>query len=444
MSSSEDEAVRRPGRGGRAYNGDVSDEDNANISAPENDQVDDNDDKDLFGSDSEPDVDERPHRTLDDSDLDSGDDEGRYDRKEDRMDLGEDEEDGFGEVKVMDLSLGRAPEPRSTNGQVYTMEIPNFLSLETEEFRPETYVAPPYSTAATSLCWRYDPNDQTSLQSNARIIQWEDGSFTLQLASNPKEQYRIASKPLAPLNKAGNYDATLDTHTYLAAAAETASVFKITSHLTHQLKPLPTNAETDDAIQRLQENLLAAGRGGKANANGSGIAIIDIKEDPELAGKRAEAAERLKAREDRKRQQYADREQNRTARRATYRPSRGGLTAAGLEDDDGMFATRPAKRRPRTNRHGEIYSDDEEEHGRRRQDSYEVDDFVADDDEELEEVEDEESLPDDEMDAEGEDDDEEIERAAPSPKRREVAAGGGSPPTRKKNRYRVEDDDDEE
>lgn len=59
MSSSEDEAVRRPGRGGRAYNGDVSDEeDNANISAPENDQADDNDDKDLFGSGSEPDLDE--------------------------------------------------------------------------------------------------------------------------------------------------------------------------------------------------------------------------------------------------------------------------------------------------------------------------------------------------------------------------------------------------
>ena len=58
MSSSEDEAVRRPGRGGRAYNDDVSDEDNAIISAPENDQADDNDDKDLFGSGSEPDLDE--------------------------------------------------------------------------------------------------------------------------------------------------------------------------------------------------------------------------------------------------------------------------------------------------------------------------------------------------------------------------------------------------
>lgn len=360
------------------------------------------------------------------------------------MDLAEDGDGGYEEtLKVMDLSLGRAPEPQNTNQEVYTMEMPNFLALETEEFRPETYVAPPYSTAATSLCWRYDPKDESQLQSNARIVQWEDGSLTLQLASNPKEQYRISSKPLAPLNKAGNYDPSLDTHTYLAAAAETASVFKITSHLTHQLKPLPSNAVTDDAIQRLQENLAAAsGRTTQRNAYGSGIAIIDINEDPELAGKRAEAAERLKAREDRKRQQYADREQNKTARRPTYRSSRGGLTAAGLEDDDGMLATRPVKKRPRPNRRGEIYSDDEEDHGRHRQDSYEVDDFVADDDEDLEEVDSADgSLPDDEADAEGESD---VEGPAQSPPRRTATGDAGSPPTRKKNRYRVEDDDDDE
>jgi RNA polymerase-associated protein LEO1 len=57
----------------------------------------------------------RPHKTLDDRELDSGDDEGRYDR----MDL-EDMEDGAdGEtLKVMDLNLARAPEPQSSTGEV--------------------------------------------------------------------------------------------------------------------------------------------------------------------------------------------------------------------------------------------------------------------------------------------------------------------------------------
>ena len=69
------------------------------------------------------------------------------------------------------------------------MRVPDFLSIEGEEFNPETYVPPPYQTAATSLCWRKDPADESLLQSNARIIKWEDGSMTLQLASAPLEQY---------------------------------------------------------------------------------------------------------------------------------------------------------------------------------------------------------------------------------------------------------------
>lgn len=55
-------------------------------------------------------------RKLDDVELDSGDDEGRYDRagspmEEDCMDYGR-------TLNIMDLSLGRAPEPETTDGQV--------------------------------------------------------------------------------------------------------------------------------------------------------------------------------------------------------------------------------------------------------------------------------------------------------------------------------------
>lgn len=347
------------------------------------------------------------------------------------------------------------------------MNIPSFLSLETEEFRPETYVPPPFSTAATSLCWRRDPNDPSKLQSNARIIQWEDGSLTLQLASNPKEQYRIVKKPLAPPNKSGGYDPTLDTHTYLAAAAETASVFRITSHLTQGLTVLPAGNETDDAVQKLQESLAAASRGSRGPSSKPGIAIIEVKEDPELASKRAEAAEREKLRADRRRQALAERENVRAAgRRAPYRPS-GGLTVGDLEDEDGMAATpaRPSKR-ARANRRGEIYSDDEDEYDRRtgrgRANEYDEDDgFLARDSEEesvASESESEEVLADEDMDAEGEIDEEVSppERSAPAAQRSETPrrAGtpaetaarpepSGSPSVRKKPRYVVEDDDDE-
>lgn len=51
--------------------------------------------------------------------MNSGDDEGRYDRTEDRMDYEGPGEGEFGEtVNIMDLGLGRAPEPATTNGEV--------------------------------------------------------------------------------------------------------------------------------------------------------------------------------------------------------------------------------------------------------------------------------------------------------------------------------------
>ncbi|XHF97007.1 hypothetical protein AWENTII_000613 [Aspergillus wentii] len=333
------------------------------------------------------------------------------------------------------------------------MPVPNFLSVETEEFNPETYVAPPYATAATSLCWRHDPNDSSLLQSNARVIRWEDGSMTLQLASAPKEQYRISTKPLAPLNKSGEYDTKLDSHVYLGAAAETSSVFRLTSHVTHGLTVLPTTVETDDAVQRLQESLAAATRGTKKTVDGS-APVIEVKEDPELAKRQAELAEREKLKAARRRQQLADRELDRGRRVGVSRTGGAGLTVGGLEDDDGLLTTRPRAKKPRRpNRRGEIHTDDEEDYdrrGRTREDEYdEDDDFLVGSDEEPEEVaddDDEDILEgDDDMDAEGE----EEEEARPTKSRPEKkgseseAAGGGTPPARKKNRYIVDDDDDE-
>lgn len=338
------------------------------------------------------------------------------------------------------------------------MAIPNFLSVETEEYNPETYVPPPYSTAATSLCWRYDPNDPSLLQSNARMIRWEDGSMTLQLASAPKEQYKTSIKPLAPLSKSGEYDPKLDSHVYLGAAAEAASVFRLTSHVTHGISILPSSIETDDAVQRLQESLAAAARGGKKTADGS-APVIEVKEDPELAKRQAEMAEREKLKAARRRQQLADRELDRGRRvGVSHRTGGAGLTVGSLEDDDGMRTT-SAKKQRKPNRRGEIYTDDEEDYdrrGRTREDEYDEDDgFLAPSDEEPEVADDDEEdeLADEDMDAEGEEEDvhparPDANEASVKPKRKSVEpddrlGASGSPPGRKKHRYVVDDDDDE-
>lgn len=56
---------------------------------------------------------------MDDEQLDSGDDEGRDDRR-DRMDVGADAGDfDEAEVNIMDVSLARAPEPVTSDGEVW-------------------------------------------------------------------------------------------------------------------------------------------------------------------------------------------------------------------------------------------------------------------------------------------------------------------------------------
>ncbi|KAH8425719.1 Paf1-complex subunit LEO1 [Aspergillus melleus] len=461
MSSSDEDVVRRPGRSsGAGQPASPSGSERSNpAAAPESpagldagNLNGDDDDADLFGSDGSDggfgNDDDQPKRILDDEELDSGDDEDRLDRTGERMDYEDGDQGEYQEtVNIMDLSLGRAPEPVTSNGEIYTMPVPNFLSVETEEFNPETYVAPPYSTAATSLCWRHDPDNDALLQSNARIIRWEDGSMTLQMASAPKEQYRISTKPLAPLNKSGEYDTKLDSHVYLGAAAETSSVFRLTSHLTHGLTVYPTTMETDDAVQRLQESLAAATRGSKKTADGS-APVIEVTEDPELAKRQAEMAEREKLKAARRRQQLADRELDRGRRVGVSRTGGAGLTVGGLEDDDGLLTTRPRAKKPRKpNRRGEIYTDDEDDYDRRghtREDEYDEDDgFLVGSDEEPEvadDDDDEDLLEDEDMDAEGDEDE-----PAAKPKQRRASPGeaAGTPPARKKNRFIVDDDDDE-
>ncbi|KAJ5761928.1 uncharacterized protein N7511_005310 [Penicillium nucicola] len=445
--SSDDEGVRRPGRTGSPAHS------NANDSGAENhtggNPMDEDDDADLFGSDGEGGLDDlnNDHRSINDEQLDSGDDEGRYDRREDRMDEAPDEEQIF---NVQDLDLARAPVPATNDGEVYSMRVPDFLSVEAEEFNPATYVPPPYSQAATSLCWRKDPENDALLQSNARMIRWEDGSVTLQLASAPLEQYRIASKSLAPLNKAGQYDTKLDSHVYLAAGLEAAQVFRLTSHVTHGLTILPTTLETDDAVQRLQESLAAAARGSKQTADGS-APIVDTKEDPELATRRAELMEKEAIKAERRRQQLADREADRGRRAGAPRSHGTGLSVGALEDG-GLLTTRPRAKPRRQNRRGEIYSDDEEDYSRgarNREDEYDEDDgFLVGSDEDIEEEEvddEEEELEDEDMDAEGEADDEvapaKAARSKPAPKPQ--GRSETPPAARKKNRYVVDDEDDE-
>lgn len=292
----------------------------------------------------------------------------------------------------------------------------------------------------------------------------------MQLASNATEQYELPAKPLAPPQRsplkptptATNrgpkggpaYDPRLDSHTYLIAPHELASIMRITNHVTTSLTVLPSADQNDDALIRLQESLAAATKGNKTTANG-GVGVINISEDPELAKKKAEVAEREKLRAQRRRQQQEDRERDRANRvlgRSGLRTSglNAGLTIHGLEDDDGMATTRarPSKPKRTARRRNSEYSDDEEDfrnRGRAGENEYDKDDgFLVGSDEEPELVPDESEEEEEMVDDLEEEEEEERKKKGKKGSPKRERGGDGGEGGRQKRRMVVHEDEDEE
>ncbi|KAI4245420.1 MAG: hypothetical protein L6R40_002480 [Gallowayella cf. fulva] len=468
-------------------------DDDAAIDGP-----DDAVDGDLFGEGSDADQDGKAEgspkrRKLDDEDLDSGDDDGRHDRLENGY--GEDEEQGEPhEENVADVRLPRHAIPRPSDGELYLFQMPKQLGIEPKPFHHSTFQPPTtdhhsddppsstfstYQTAISTARWRYSPTNPSKLQSNARVIRWEDGSLTVQVASNPCEQYVLSAKALAPpqsnppkptptskkssrtargiVPAADTYDGRLDAHTYLVTPHQSAQVLRITNHITASLTVQSSSVEDDEAIIRLQERMAAA-KANKVSGSEGGMQVKTIREDPELAKMKAEAAEKEKIKAQRKRQQQEERERDRAnrvlgrsglSRTGGYGGMGAGLTVGGLEDEDGMGPTsrlpaRQSKARKKPRRRNSEYSDDEDFRGRGRtkEDEYDEDDgFLVGSDEEPEIVEDdgeeEEELGSE--DAEGE----EVEEKPKKPAAKREATDDAAAGSRLKRRRVIEEDEDE-
>lgn len=358
--------------------------------------------------------------------------------------------------------------------------MPNFIGISPEGFTLKNYKPPTtdhhssdppsstfsaYQTSNNTIRWRHSPSDPEKTQSNARILRWSDGSLTLQLASNPREQFELAAKPLTqpqsnpskPTPTSLNhsrahgsvpYNSRLDSHTYLAAPHEFGEIVRLTNHITTSLAVKSSSNQDDEALARLQQSLAAAQKGNK-NTSVGGLAVISINEDPELAKKRAELAEKEKSRMQRRMQVQQDREStrnNNVLKRSGLRTGGmgAGLTIGGLEDDDGIATTKGRIGKPKSRksrRRNSEYSEDEEDfrgRGRTREDEYDEEDgFLVGSDEEPEVGE--ESEEEIEMGDDGEEEDgEDGEEKKPKKRNSEDAAGG-----RVKRRRVIEDEEEE-
>ncbi|KAL9597272.1 MAG: hypothetical protein Q9219_005253 [cf. Caloplaca sp. 3 TL-2023] len=486
-SGSEVEARFQNGVNGADHEADSASEDLENVN-----------DKDLFGDGSEADGPgsdggSAKRRRLDDEELDSGDDEDRQDRLEnDGIDGYSDGEEEQGETRsqnVAHIRLPRHPIPCPSDGELYLFQMPKHLGIEPKPFHHSTFQPPTtdhhsddapsstfssYQTAISTARWRYSPKTPSTMQSNARVIRWEDGSLTVQLASNAREQYALSAKALAPPqtsprkpvptakkpNRAAlvgaapePYDARLDSHTYLVTPHESAQILRITNHITASLAVQSNSVEDDDALIRLQERMAAA-KANKTSGEG-GVEMLTVKEDPELAKMKAEAAEKEKIKAQRKRQQQEERERDRANRvlgRSGLRTGGygigGGLTVGGLEGDDFTRPSRPNKPRKKPRRRNSEYSEDEDFRFRSRtkEDEYDEDDgFLVGSDEEPEIVDDA-SEEEEDADVELEDEDGEgkgvDEKVTPAVKR--AATDSGATSGRTKRRRVIQEDEDEE
>lgn len=374
------------------------------------------------------------------------------------------------------VSLDVCQSGHANRMQMYVLKVPDFMSLHPKAWKPSDFQPPaadhhsktpsttfsPYNTAMTTLRWRRSPTNPSELQSNARILRWSDGSLTVQLASDPTTQYEMSGNPLAPPQRNPikptptsitttskksaldeKYDEKKDSKTYLIAPYPAVGSLRVSHKITAGLKIKQSASVVDDAITQLQTSLAAASNASRVQGTSGDLMIVD--EDPELARRRAEIAEREKARARKRTDAQKERENERLGRASgRFGSGRGGgLNASMLEDEEelgfasqgrvskgGAKAKRPRQRRPNSE-----YSSDED-YGRKgfqsRADEYdEEDDFVAASDEEevVEDDDDEddgirEGTPkrsrgeDEDEDAAGEDDDEAPVQAAK--KRRKV------------------------
>ncbi|PSN73040.1 hypothetical protein BS50DRAFT_176901 [Corynespora cassiicola Philippines] len=391
-----------------------------NDHGPGIDDADDDDDDDLFGDGGDGDdgddgdVQEEPAaaRQLDDEDLDSGDDDGRNDRVEAQQHV-YDEEQEQQTFNFMDADIARHCIPEPTDNELYLLKVPRFLSVEPTAFSHKTFQPPStdhhsrgpasehfsaYDTALSTIRWRRSPSNPSQLQSNARINRWSDGSLTLQLASDPQNQYEINANMLAPpqlnpklptptqITSKPKQNQYKESYTYLVAPHEDASVVRVTNKFTTALSVVPTANTKDAALEKLQNDLAAAASRGRDEAD-QAISFIKVDEDPELLRAREEARFKESQKQARAREKHQMREAERANRalgRSGARSAGYGLSMGGLDENSRRGGAKKSKAK-------QDWSDDEDYgiRGKTREDDYdEEDDFIAASDEEPEIVED--------------------------------------------------------
>ncbi|KAI8913367.1 Leo1-like protein-domain-containing protein [Gorgonomyces haynaldii] len=173
--------------------------------------------------------------------------------------------------------------PLPENPNLFLVKLPNFLTIDPKPFDPreveeEDEMSPTIATKVENkVRWRYDPAKKGKKDSNARLVRWSDGSFSLMVGD---ELFEVSQTNIA------------DNQNYLISQHPKEGFFKTQARLNTLMSFRPSS------ITSLTHKKLTMAIASKhAHANAKVAKIIATKEDPEK--QQAEAArienERLKA-----------------------------------------------------------------------------------------------------------------------------------------------------
>ena len=283
------------------------------------------------------------------------------------------------------------------------MRVPDFLTIDPTPFdgarvTPLTVAETEsrFEKAASTI--RYKKNASGDLESNALFNRWSDGSVTISIGD---VVYELMAKPLAPkIYK--DYQDVLDSHTYLATPHVDSQLMQIVGHVNNTFTVVPNADLQAKAVAKLRETMAKSGR---HNDHKDVANQIVRTEDPETQKRKAEQAERERNKLAKRKEQAAQR----TEQRIRGPPTLG----MGIGGSAGKVKRAPAKKARA--RRDDYDSEEEMERGRgRREDEYDMeDDFLAASDEEEERAGEEDS-------------EEEYERNSPPRAKKQKRAKKGS------------------
>ncbi|KAI8577396.1 hypothetical protein K450DRAFT_252239 [Umbelopsis ramanniana AG] len=146
----------------------------------------------------------------------------------------------------VELTMPELPLPVSKDGKFHLAKLPKFLNIEPTSFSPETYDASISNAVGdmtsqelirrqveSTIRWRkiVDERGNLSTESNARLVEWEDGSMSLVLGS---EYFDVNVKAMSS-----------EEHHYLLAHQTSSGILESHLKFTNNMSFRPSDLKSD-------------------------------------------------------------------------------------------------------------------------------------------------------------------------------------------------------